>query len=119
MKKKIFSLIMCGALLVCITGCGTKSNSISTEEKETISNQIEAEVISEKKSENSKNWKNSYEATVTDIQVEDMTVIFSGKLYIKYADGSENKTATFSGTCDYKGSGEYISIYHTKVDFNL
>ncbi len=119
MKKILLTILLCGVMILGVTGCGTKSNSLSAEEQEKVIRQIEAKVLSEKRSEDSGLKRNSYEANVTDIQVEDMTVTFSGKLYIKYVDGSENKTATFSGTCDYKGSGDLISIYHTKIDYNL
>lgn len=119
MKKTIIAILLCWLMILGFTGCGTKSNSISTEEQQIIIKQIEERVVNEKKSENSGNWKNSYDANVIDIQVEDMKATFSDKLYIKYDDGSENKTATFSGTCNYKGSGNHISIYHIEIDYDI
>lgn len=113
--KRILGLIICGVLVLGITGCGNNSDSISTEDKQDIVNEIENYVEQDSKSM-AIDYRDSYEATVTDIKIEGLKVTFSGKMKVRYYDGSRNDNITFEGTTSLKPNP--YAIYNTDVDYN-
>lgn len=115
MKKTLLTILACGFMVLGLTGCGNNSDSISTENKEKVVNEIESYIVQDRKSLDD-NYKNSYEVTVTNIEIEGLNATFSGKIKIKYSDGSENKEVSFEGKSSIK-SGSY-SIYNTDVDYH-
>ncbi len=115
MKKTILTILLFGVMLLGITGCGNNSDSFSAEDKKQIISEIESYIETDRKTVDSNGYKNSYEVTVTDIQKEGLNVTFSGDLYIKYPDDSENRI-TFTGSSSLK-SNPY-SIYNTEIDYN-
>ena len=115
MKKMILTILICGVMILGITGCGNNSDSISTEDKQDIVNEIENYVEQDSKSM-AIDYRDSYEATVTDIKIEGLKVTFSGKMKVRYYDGSKNDNITFEGTTSLKPNP--YAIYNTYVDYN-
>lgn len=118
MNKKILITLIClifGIMILALTGCGDNTVSISTDDKEQIVKEIESYIKQDRKSL-STDYRDSYEVTVTDIEIEGLTATFSGKIKIKYFDGSRNDNVTFEGSTSLKSDS--YSIYKTNVDYN-
>lgn len=114
MKKVLLCLLM-GVMCFGLVGCGNNSDSISAEDKQKIMNEIENYVEQDSKSM-AIDYRDSYEATVTDIKIEGLKATFSGKMKVKYYDGSKNDNITFEGTTSLKPNP--YAIYNTDVDYN-
>lgn len=117
MKKKVLLVILiCGFMVFGITGCGNKSDSFTSEEKEQVVKEIESFIKSDRKTIDSNGYKNTYEVTITEIEKSDLNISFKGNLHIKYPDGTENNNVTFKGTSSLKPNP--YSIYNTEVEYN-
>lgn len=115
MKKTILTILICGFMVLGLTGCGNNSDSVSAEDKQNIINEIENYIEQDSKSM-ALDYRDSYEATVTDIKIEGLKATFSGKMKAKYYDGSKNDNITFKGTTSLKPNP--YAIYNTDVDYN-
>lgn len=117
MKKKILSILLITVLVIGLTGCGNNSNSISVEDKQKIVDEIEWFIVHDSKV-NGTDYRASYEANITDIEIdtEDLKATFSGKMKIKYSDGSKNDTITFKGTSSLKPNP--YGAFNIDVDYD-